>query len=56
MNLKKNFLISPLKELNQVLYKIQPLVELKQVKLGSTKYLVPTPLTQSRQFLLGISY
>lgn len=54
--LKNKTLISPLNELFNVFHKIKPLVELKQVKLGSTKYLVPTPLTESRQFLLGLSY
>jgi len=45
---------SPLRQFYKVCMKIKPLVELKNIKLGSTKYLVPTPLSFTRQLLLGL--
>ena len=33
-----------------------PLVELKNLKIGSSKYLIPTPLTLSRQLFLGLIF
>ncbi len=38
----------------QVIYKIMPLVELKNLKIGSTNYLIPAQLNESRQFFLAI--
>ena len=46
---------SPLNFFYKILKKIKPLVELKNLKMGSNKYLIPTPLTSSRQFLLSVN-
>lgn len=46
---------SPLNFFYYMLKKIKPLVELKNLKMGSNKYLIPTPLTSSRQFLLSVN-
>lgn len=45
---------SPLNQLLDIFQKLKPLVELKSVKIGSSKYLVPSPLTVSRQLFLGL--
>lgn len=47
---------SPLNFFYKILQKLKPLVELKNLKMGSNKYLIPTPLTASRQFFLGIIF
>jgi ribosomal protein S7 len=47
---------SPLIFFYKILKKIKPLVELKNLKMGSNKYLIPTPLTSSRQFLLSVIF
>jgi ribosomal protein S7 len=47
---------SPLNFFYKILKKIKPLVELKNLKMGSNKYLIPTPLTPSRQFLLSVIF
>ena len=46
---------SPLIFFYKILKKIKPLVELKNLKIGSSKYLIPTPLTSSRQLFLGLN-
>ena len=46
---------SPLNYFYNILKKIKPLVELKNLKIGSSKYLIPTPLTLSRQLFLGLN-
>ena len=46
---------SPLNFFYYMLKKIKPLVELKNLKIGSSKYLIPTPLTSSRQLFLGLN-
>jgi len=53
--LKMKSKMSPLKYFSQILLKIKPLVELKNLKIASSKYLVPTPLTLSRQLFLGLN-
>jgi len=52
--LKIKLKISPFKYMFNVFQKIKPLVELKSLKVGSTRYLVPTPLPLSRQLFLGL--
>jgi ribosomal protein S7 len=47
---------SPLKIFGIILQKIKPLVELKNLKIGSSKYLIPTPLTLTRQLFLGLIF
>lgn len=47
---------SPLNYFYNILKKIKPLVELKNLKIGSSKYLIPTPLTLSRQLFLGLIF
>jgi ribosomal protein S7 len=47
---------SPLRQFYKVCLKIRPFVILKNIKLGSTKYLVPTPLPKLRQLLLGLEF
>lgn len=53
--LKKESNYNAVEIFNIVLVKISPFVELKSIKLGSTKYLVPTPLSQSRQLLSAVA-
>jgi len=52
--LKKITKKSPLGILNNTFKKISPLIELKSMKIGSMRYLVPTALNKSRQLLLGL--
>lgn len=47
---------SPLNFFYKILIKLKPLVELKNLKMGSNKYLIPTPLTSARQFFLGVIF
>jgi ribosomal protein S7 len=47
---------APLRQFYKVCLKIRPLVILKNIKLGSTKYLIPTPLPTIRQLLLGLEF
>lgn len=53
--LKMKLNSSPLNYFYNILKKIKPLVELKNLKIGSSKYLIPTPLTLSRQLFLGLN-
>lgn len=56
MYLKREIKSCPLVLIYQTLRKIMPLVELKNVKRGSTVYQTPSPLSKSRQLFFAISY
>lgn len=48
--IKKELKQPPLFEIYKILYNFSPIAYLKDLKLGSTKYLIPTPLTLVKQF------
>lgn len=47
---------SPFFIFTRVVTMIKPFVELRPIKHGSTKYLVPTPLNETRKLFLTFSY
>lgn len=52
--LKINFkTINNQKFIMNILNDIEPFAELKTIKLGSTKYLVPTPLLKTRKLSIA---
>lgn len=54
MYVKKLTKKSPLDVVNKVIQSINVYVELKSIRRGSTQFLVPTPVSRSRQNLFAI--